>query len=64
MGKRKQWRRKQWDTVIEGWMIKDMKMETVTGISQLLIKRKEDGSIRMILEKSQKIYCLHGLLQT
>lgn len=42
---------RQWATVIEEWLLNDMDMERVTGISQLFLRRRQDGSIAMIMAK-------------
>lgn len=42
---------RQWATVIEDWLTNKMGMETVTGVSQLFIKRGAEGNIQMIMAK-------------
>lgn len=41
----------QWVTVIESWLADKMCFERVRVVSQLIIGRKIDGKIRMILPK-------------
>lgn len=42
---------RQWANVIEEWLTDEMVFEQVRGISQLFLKRAEDGSISMLLAK-------------
>lgn len=42
---------RQWATVIEDWLTNDMNMGTVSGFSQLFLKRRKDSSIQLILAK-------------
>lgn len=42
---------RQWALVFEEWLTRDMGMETVRGISQLFVKRREDGSILLMVAK-------------
>lgn len=40
---------RQWATVIEDWLMYTMGFEQTKGVSQLFIKRRDDGSIKMLL---------------
>lgn len=42
---------RQWAKVFEEWLITEMNMYTVEGVSQLFIKRRQDGSIMLMVAK-------------
>lgn len=55
---------RQWKTVIERCLINEMGMEQAKGISQLFIKRRNDGSISMLLAKITDGFLITGDLLT
>lgn len=54
---------RQWATVIEDWLTTDMKMKTITGVSQIFVKRKPNGSIQLLLAKITDDLLFAGTMQ-
>lgn len=55
---------RQWETIIEGWIINEIGMEKAKDISQLFIKRRNDGSISILLAKISDDLLIAGDLLT
>lgn len=42
---------RQWAKAIESWMLEAIGLERVFGVSQLYVRRRQDGSVQLILAK-------------
>lgn len=54
---------RQWQTVVEEWMLNEAGLERVFGLSQLFTKRKKDGSICLIIAKVTDDFLIGGTIE-